>query len=147
MAQVLHEGYSENVEMYLKTIFLLSRERNRPAKTGDVSRALGVSPSSVTEMVDKLVGDGFLRHLPYKGATLTKTGDQYARRILQKHCILERFLVHVLDVPRGKFHDEACKMEHAISDDTAARLRRLVEQPSTCPDCYDSKKQHCRYLG
>ena len=142
----LHEGYSENVEMYLKTIFLITKGNERPAKNGDISRALGVSPPSVTEMLEKLRKDGQLRHVPYKGSTLTKAGEQYARRILRKHCILERFLVKVLDVPDGKFHDEACKMEHVISDDTAARLRRLVDQPSTCPDCYDPVKQHCRYL-
>jgi Mn-dependent DtxR family transcriptional regulator len=140
------EPYSENVEMYLKTIFLLTQGSKVPAKTGVISRELGLVPSSVTEMLEKLRKDGLLRHVPYKGAQLTKSGDQYARRILRKHCILERFLVNVLDVPEGRFHDEACRWEHVVSDDTAARLRRLVDQPSACPDCYDPRKQHCRYL-
>jgi len=148
MAQAaVYEGYSETVEMYLKTIFLLSRGSGRPAKTGDVSKSLGVSPPSVTEMLEKLRKDGLVRHVLYRGATLTKSGDQFARRILRKHCIIERFLVKVLAVPDGKFHDEACKMEHVISDETAARFRRLVDQPATCPECYDPVKQHCRYLA
>ena len=142
----LHDGYSENVEMYLKTIFLLSKETGKPAKTGAISASLGVSPSSVTGMIEKLRGDGLLNHVRYKGATLTQSGDRYARRILTKHCLLERFLVHVLEVPDGKFHDEACRMEHVITDETASRLRRLVDQPATCPECYDPEAKHCRYL-
>jgi Mn-dependent DtxR family transcriptional regulator len=140
------QALSENIEMYLKTIFLLAKETGKPAKTGEISTSLGVSPSSVTEMLDKLRKDGLLRHVPYKGATLTKSGDRYARRILVKHCLLERFLLHVLEVPDGKFHDEACRMEHVVSDETASRLRRLVDQPSTCPECYDADQEHCRYL-
>jgi len=143
---LLHDHYSENVEMYLKTIFLLTKGSEHPAKTGAISETLDLAPSSVTEMVEKLRKDGLLKHVAYKGAVLTKAGDQYARRILRKHCILERFLVNMLDVPDGKFHDEACRWEHVVSDETAARLRRLVDQPSTCPDCYDAKKQHCRFL-
>ena len=139
-------SYSENVEMYLKAIFLLEKERAERAKTGDISRELSVSPSSVTEMLDKLQKEGFLRHTKYQGATLTKKGDAYARRILRKHCVLERFMVTMLRYPAGKFHDEACKMEHVVSDETARRLRKLVGQPTTCPDCYDPGKHFCSRL-
>ena len=76
MAQAaVYEGYSETVEMYLKAIFLLSRGSGRPAKTGDISKSLGVSHPSVTEMLEKLRKDGFVRHVLYRGATLTKSGD------------------------------------------------------------------------
>ena len=138
--------YSENVEMYLKTIFLLAKNGGGPTKTGDISRELSVSPSSVTEMLDKLQTEGFVRHAKYQGTSLTKKGDAYARRILRKHCVLERFMVSTLRYPKGRFHDEACKMEHVVSDETARRLRKLVGQPNTCPDCYDLNKHYCSLL-
>ena len=139
-------AYSENVEMYLKTIFLLAKNGEGRAKTGDISHELSLSPSSVTEMLEKLQREGFVRHVKYQGAALTKKGDAYARRILRKHCIIERFMVTTLRYPKGRFHDEACRMEHVVSDDTARRLRKLVGQPATCPDCYDLKKHYCSRL-
>jgi len=138
--------YSENVEMYLKAIFLIAKDGGGKVKTGDISKELAVSPSSVTEMLDKLQKEGFVRHAKYQGAHLTKQGDAYARRILQKHCVIERFMVTTLRYPEGAFHDEACKMEHVVSDETEKRLRKLVGQPKTCPDCYDLRKHFCSLL-
>ncbi len=138
--------YSENVEMYLKSIFLLAKEGDGRAKTGDVSKDLAVSPSSVTEMLDKLQKEGFVKHEKYQGAKLTKRGDGYARQILRKHCVLERFMVTTLGYAEGTFHDEACKMEHVVTEETARRLKKLVGQPDTCPDCYDFGKHYCSLL-
>ena len=138
--------YSENVEMYLKSIFLVGKETGGRAKTGDISKDLAVSPSSVTEMLDKLQTQGLAKHTKYQGATLTKKGDAYARRILKKHCMIERFMVDTLRYSEGHFHDEACRLEHVISDETERRLRKLVGQPATCPDCYDLGKHRCSLL-
>ena len=138
--------YSENVEMYLKSIFLLAKENGGRAKTGDISKDLTVSPSSVTEMLDKLQKQGLVKHTKYQGALLTRKGDAYARRILKKHCMIERFMVDTLRYPEGKFHDEACRLEHVITDETEKRLRKLVGQPDPCPDCYDLGKHRCSLL-
>lgn len=138
--------YSENVEMYLKAIFLLAKDAKGRAKTGDISKELSVAPSSVTEMLDKLDDEGFLRHTKYKGATLTRKGDRYARQILRKHCVVERLMVSVLGYEEGTFHDEACRMEHVVSDEMERRLRKIVGQPETCPNCYDLEKHYCSLL-
>lgn len=138
---------TENVEMYLKYIYLLSQSRRAPAKTGEVSHYLKVTPSSVTEMLDRLQVEGFLKHEKYQGASLTKKGRDIAVKILRRHCTMEYFLAQALGVPEGKYHDEACEMEHVLSDDTAKRLRKLIEQPGTCPDCYDLERLHCRHLS
>jgi len=139
-------SHSENVEMYLKAIFLVAKDHDGKAKTGDISKELSVSPSSVTEMFDKLQTEGLVRHAKYQGASLTKRGDAYARQILRKHCVIERFMVTTLRYPEGAFHDEACKMEHVVSDETERRLRKLVGQPKTCPDCYDLLRHYCSRL-
>lgn len=138
---------TENVEMYLKYIFLLSQRNGGPAKTGEISHYLKVAPSSVTEMLERLKDDDLVRYRKYHGATLTRPGREVAVRILKRHCTMEYFLVQALRVPEGRFHDEACEMEHVLSDDTARRLRRLIDQPETCPACYDLGSLHCRYLA
>jgi DtxR family transcriptional regulator, Mn-dependent transcriptional regulator len=137
---------NENVEMYLKYIFLLTKDTRLPARTGDLGQVLRVSPASVTEMLEKLTRVGLARHAPYQGARLTPKGRRIAVSILQRHCAMEWFLAEQLHLPEGRFHDEACKMEHALSLDTARRLRRLTNQPDTCPSCYDLAKLHCRHL-
>lgn len=146
MLEQIDGHLSEHVEMYLKTIFLLGKETGGAAKTGDISRELKVSPAAVTEMLDRLVKDGYVRHEKYKGATLTKEGTNRARDIMRKHCIMERFLVETLGMRDGDYHDQACKLEHVISDDMATRLNRLSHVRPECPDCYSPTKQHCDKL-
>ena len=137
---------NENVEMYLKYVYLLTRDSKEAAHTGELSKLLGVSPASVTEMLEKLAAQKLLKHTKYQGARLTPQGRRIAVSILQRHCVMEWFLAKKLKVPRTRFHDEACEMEHALSPDTSRRLRALTDQPDTCPDCYDLKRLHCRYL-
>lgn len=137
---------NENVEMYLKYIFLLTKDTGVPARTGDLSHVLHVSPASVTEMLEKLTRMGLAKHALYQGARLTPRGRRIAVSILRRHCVMEWFLAEKLHLPEGRFHDEACKMEHALSLDTAKRLRRHTNQPDTCPSCYDLEKLHCRHL-
>ncbi len=137
---------TENVEMYLKYIYLLSQRNHAAAKTGEISKYLKVAPSSVTEMLERLEKDGLVKYRKYQGATLTKRGRDVAVKILRRHCTMEYFLVQALGVPEGRYHDEACEMEHVLSDDTTRRLQKQIEQPDTCPDCYDLGKLHCSYL-
>lgn len=138
--------WTENVEMYLKYIHLLAERNRGPARTGEISRYLKVAPSSVTEMLERLQDDGLAKYQKYQGAVLTPRGREHAIRILRRHCTMEYFLVQALKVPEGRYHDEACEMEHVLSDDTARRLRKWIRQPTTCPKCYDLGSLHCRYL-
>lgn len=137
---------TESEEMCLKYIWLLQHEDDGPAKTGRLSQFLNIVPSSVTQMLGKLEKRNLVVYEKYHGASLTPEGEQIAVSILERHCAMEWFLVQVLGVPEGRFHDEACKMEHALSEDTTARLRTLTDQPATCPSCYDLNQLHCRHL-
>lgn len=145
MAQTLE--LTENVEMYLKYIYLLAERGEGRAKTGEISQYLKVAPSSVTEMLERLQETGYAKYEKYQGASLTKRGREHAKRILRRHCTMEYFLVQVLRVPEGRYHDEACEMEHVLSDDTSRRLQKLIDQPKTCPDCYDLEDLHCKHLA
>jgi len=144
MSHEREKEYSESVEMYLKEIYLLSRD-GESAKTGAIAEALGVSPPSVTDRLGHLEGRGLVVHEKRMGTTLTDPGRAEARRILRKHCRIERFLIQHLDVTEG-FHDEACRLEHSMSDDIARRLDKFVDLPPECPDCYDPEAQHCSRL-
>jgi len=130
--------------MYLKEIYLLSRDGD-PARTGDIADRLAVSPPSVTQMLSRLEEQGLLEYEKRRGASLTETGTERAADLLAKHCLIERFLVEGLGVTEG-FHEEACRLEHALSDDVAERLTRYVERCEECPDCYDAEAQHCEHL-
>jgi DtxR family Mn-dependent transcriptional regulator len=123
----------ENKEEYLEAIFGLL-EDGRRATTNDVASCVGVSAASATQMLKKLHDEGYVEHIPYKGVQLTKTGIVYASNIKRKHRLLERFLHDILKIDKRAVHDEACRLEHGISDIVADGLDRLLGYPKTCPD-------------
>jgi DtxR family Mn-dependent transcriptional regulator len=122
-----------SVEDYLKAIYDLSQNEN-PASTTDISRTLKVAPASVTEMLKKLAEKGYIVHSPYHGTRLTSAGGRIAEKIVRKHRLLERFLHDVLKIDKVKVHDQACGMEHSLSDDAAEELCRFLRHPEYCPD-------------
>jgi len=144
---LITEKLTENVEMYLKVIYQLEVKTKAAAKTGDISELLKISPASVTEMLDRLQADGYLKHEKYRGAVTTAKGKKVARRILQRHCLVERFLIESLGVKDlAVAHDQADAMEHVLRDEIAMRLTRIVKVPKECPDCYDMDNDLCGKL-
>jgi DtxR family Mn-dependent transcriptional regulator len=85
-------------------------------------------------MVKRLADEGLVQYEPYKGAQLTGKGMALAQKVVRKHRLLERFLHDILGIPNNRIHDEACKMEHSLSDETAAALCKTLNNPETCPD-------------
>jgi DtxR family Mn-dependent transcriptional regulator len=124
---------SESVEEYLEAIYSFN-EAGQLAKNQDLSEKLRVSPPSVTEMIKKLADEGLVTYEPYKGILLTGKGTARAQKVVRKHRLLERFLHDTLVIKMEKVHDEACKLEHSISDETAAALCDNLNSPKTCPD-------------
>ncbi len=123
---------SEIAEQYLKVVYNLT-EDGGVAKTSDVAKAMGVAPASVTEMLQKLSKQGYLKHEKYKGATLKPKGLKIARQVTRKHRLLERFLNDLCGI-RGKArHAQACKMEHVLTDDAERQLCRMLEPPVRVP--------------
>lgn len=124
---------SENAEEYLEVLYKLSL-KERPVKTTKIAKKLGVTPASATQMIKKLESKGYLEYSPYKGVTLTEEGYSIASNITRKHRLLERFLHDVLHIKKENVHDQACEMEHALSDDAERAICQLLEQPDECPD-------------
>ena len=124
---------SESVEEYLEAIYNFN-EKGELAKNQNLAEKLRVSPPSVTEMIKKLAGEGLATYEPYKGVLLTGKGAAMAQKVVRKHRLLERFLSDILGINKEKVHDEACKLEHSLSDEAAAALCKALNHPLTCPD-------------
>ena len=122
-------GLSENVEMYLETIYALT-EDGSVARTRDIAHDWRVSQPSATEMVQKLAAQGYVHYEPYKGATLTPAGLTIGRSVIRKHRLLERFLVDVVGVAAGEAEEWACSMEHAIPPEMETWVCELLGHPT-----------------
>jgi len=124
---------SENIEEYLECIWELTQD-GTPARTTDIAKKMKVSPASVTEMMQRLDSLGYITYEKYKGVTLTATGKKIGETIKRKHRLLERFLVDVLGIANDKSHEEACRLEHMLSDESERRISEMMNNPTTCPD-------------
>jgi DtxR family transcriptional regulator, Mn-dependent transcriptional regulator len=128
---------SENREEYLEAIYGLLEEESE-VTPAQIARKLGINPSSVSEMLKKLDADGYVIWEPYGTVELTRKGFKKASGMKRKHRLIERFLFDLLRMSKEKVHEEACRMEHALSDEAAESLSKLLKHPKTCPD--DGKK-------
>lgn len=123
---------SEQLEEYLESILDIE-EKEGVAKTSAIAKCMKVRPASVTEALQTLADKGLIRYEPYKGANLTELGRGMARKVKRRHRLLEVFLSDVLHINRQNVHDEACKMEHTLSDETECALCKMLNAPSRCP--------------
>ncbi len=118
---------TESIEEYLETISRLI-EKNEILSTTNISKKLGVSPSSVSEMLKRLSREGYIIHKPYKQISLTNKGKNIGNKTLRKHRVLEKFLLG-LGLSETKIHREACKLEHYISDELEGIIKQKMEPP------------------
>ena len=124
---------SENIEEYLEVLYRNGSNKEQVSTT-QLSKELNISPGSVTQMLKKLEKLGYIIYTPYKGATLTDEGMEIAQKITRKHRILEKFLSDVLKVKEENIHDQACEMEHTLSDEAERALCNMLQNPDLCPD-------------
>jgi DtxR family Mn-dependent transcriptional regulator len=121
----------KTTEEYIETICVL-QNRDGYAKTGEISSEMSVRPSSVTEMLQKLHEEGYIKYEPYKGATLTVFGKKIARELMKKHKIIADFL-EIIGIKRELAEDDACQIEHHVTVKTLERLGKFVEFINNAP--------------
>jgi DtxR family Mn-dependent transcriptional regulator len=119
-------------EMYLKTIYNLE-SKNGAARTGDIANILNITPGSVTNTLEVLETKGLVAREPYKGVKLTGEGLKLALSVFRRHRLAEKLLTDVLKLDWTDSHEEACKLEHVISDQLATSIEKALGQPRTCP--------------
>jgi Mn-dependent DtxR family transcriptional regulator len=114
-------------EDYLEAVYELGGASGA-VRSVDLATKLEVSKASVNNAVNNLKQAGFVEQPYYGDITLTKEGAEYAASILERHHVLYHFLLDVLGVEPAVAADEACRMEHAISDDTLKRLTAHLKE-------------------
>ncbi|MFM7107991.1 MAG: metal-dependent transcriptional regulator [Planctomycetaceae bacterium] len=125
---------SLTVENYVKTICqITSGQEGRPATTGQIASALGVSPGTVTSMLKTLDTARLATHRPYEGVALSRAGRALALRMIRRHRLIELFLMRTLGVSWDAVHDEAEHMEHAMSDLLIDRIDEFLGHPEVDP--------------
>ncbi|HJX88426.1 MAG TPA: metal-dependent transcriptional regulator, partial [Gemmatimonadales bacterium] len=131
-AGVQHEPLTRSVEDYLKAIYRLTPE-GRAAGTSEIANLLELAPASVSGMVKRLSEHGLLEHVPYKGVQLTEEGRRAALRTIRRHRLIEAYLVAFLGYTWDTVHDEAERLEHAVSDQLVERMASVLGHPSVDP--------------
>jgi DtxR family Mn-dependent transcriptional regulator len=123
---------TESTEMYLITIYRLTRDRPY-ASNSDIAAMLGISLSSASEKIKRLTMDGFLAHEAHEGTTLSEEGQRIALSVVRKHRLMETFMVNMAGYQIDEVHEEACRLEHAISDRLADALEVMLGHPAVDP--------------
>jgi DtxR family Mn-dependent transcriptional regulator len=125
---------TSTVEDYLKCI--LSAQQRRPdtlVTMGQIGSALGVAPGTVTAMVKTLAESGLVAYEPYSGVRLSEAGERLATHVLRRHRLIELFLVEKMGYDWSEVHDEAERLEHAVSDRLIERIDDMLGHPSADP--------------
>lgn len=126
------EALTATVEEYLETIYNMAAEQE-VVIGARLAEKFHVAPPSVTEMLKRLVRDGFVEMDQKRQITLTETGYNAAEAVLRRHRLTERFLVDMLGMQWHQVHEEACRLEHFISGAVEARVLASLNFPTTCP--------------
>jgi len=125
-------SYSEAIEDFLKAIYLLEQEHER-VQTSMLAEALNITAPSTTEMAKKLAKANLVVHEPYRGISLTPAGKRVALEIVRHHRLIELFLVEALGYTWDEVHDEAERLEHAVSERLAERIAEYLSDPDYDP--------------
>jgi DtxR family Mn-dependent transcriptional regulator len=128
------EPLTAPIQDYLKAIYELSA-RNGSAGTTALAEQMGVAPASVTGMIQRLAAatPPLVVYRKYQGVTLTPEGERAALKVIRSHRLLESYLVQVLGYGWEAVHEEACRMEHVISEDFEARITATLGDPLRDP--------------
>lgn len=123
---------SNEAEEYTEAIYRLQK-RSGVAKTKELAEELHVVPGSITNTIEHLEKHGLVEHEPYRGVKLTLKGERLALDILRRHRLAERLLTDILNAEWSEVHEEACKLEHALTKDVIALLENRLGHPKLCP--------------
>ena len=112
------EKVSMSHEDYLEAIIMLGGTAEKPVRSVDIAKQMEVSKASVNKAVGLLKEKGLVDQPYYGDVTLTETGFAYGTKVYRRHRYLTAFLSKQLGIPADTAEEEACLMEHAISDES-----------------------------
>ena len=129
---VTHEHATVAEEEYLQSMYWLM-EAGLPITGANIARALQLSPPTVHEMIGRLERDHYIVRADDKSLKFTEDGRAHAEKIVRRHRMIERFLTDVLGIPWDEVHEEAERLEHAMSPVLEERMRAAIGDATTCP--------------
>lgn len=121
------ENLSMTHEDYLEAMVLIGKTSGNSIRAVDVAEKMGVSKSSVNKAVAVLKEKGYVEQPYYGDITLTESGIEYGSKVLERHRVLVLFLNKALGIEMEVAEEEACKMEHAISDESFKKWRKFID--------------------
>ncbi|GIN91977.1 transcriptional regulator MntR [Siminovitchia terrae] len=121
-----------SMEDYIEQIYLLITNKGY-ARVSDIAEALDVHPSSVTKMVQKLDRESYLHYERYRGLILTSKGKKIGKRLVDRHDLLERFLM-IIGVDKANIYDDVEGIEHHLSWNSIDRIGDLVQYFEESPE-------------
>ena len=119
-------------EEYLQTIYWLMEAR-LPITGANIARAMQLSAPTVHEMLGRLEADGYVERSEDKSLQFTDSGRRHATAMVKRHRLIERFLTDVLGIPWDEVHEEAERLEHAMSPVLEERMLAAIGDAKTCP--------------
>ena len=119
-------------EEYLQSLFWL-QEAGLPMTGANLARAMQLSAPTVHEMIGRLERDGYITRASDRSISFTSSGAEHAEGIVRRHRLIERFLTDVLGVPWDEVHEEAERLEHAMSPVLETRMLAAIGDAKTCP--------------
>ncbi len=122
----LEKSLSSGLEDYLEAIYV-SHLNNRPLKGAELARQLNISRASVSEALSKLVAKRLINYNSYETIDITEEGIKQAVKVYQKHHTLEDFFENVLGIESTEASENACKIEHIISQNVLERLTSFTQ--------------------
>ena len=123
---------SDAIQDYLKEIYKLE-EAGEKATTTAIAKGMGVAPSSTTAMLKKLAVLGLVEHTRYRGVVLTDQGEQVALEVIRHHRLLEQYLAETLGLSIDLVHEEADRLEHALSEELESLIDAKLGYPTHDP--------------
>jgi DtxR family Mn-dependent transcriptional regulator len=126
------EHATEAEEEYLETLFWLM-EAGLPMTGANIARAMQLSAPTVHEMIGRLEKDGYVERRADKSLMFTKAGHEHASHVVRRHRLVERFLTDILGIPWDEVHEEASRLEHAMSPVLEERMLQAIGDATTCP--------------
>jgi DtxR family transcriptional regulator, Mn-dependent transcriptional regulator len=127
-----HEHATVAEEEYLQTIYWLM-EAGLPITGANIARAMQLSPPTVHEMIGRLEQDGYIVRAGDKSLQFSSEGREQAEQIVRRHRLIERFLTDVVGVAWDDVHEEAERLEHAMSPAFERYMVSSIGDAETCP--------------
>lgn len=125
---------SEATENYVKAVYQLAAvDEKAPVSSGEIAKRVGVAPATATLMLKRLAESGLVRYEAYSGVSLTRKGKTIALQTVRRHRLIELFLVRTLGMPWDQVHEEAERMEHAVSKQLIDRIDEYLGWPDVDP--------------